>query len=428
MLLIRVNLAGWLLLLFACVSPSAPALADDQAIFVAPRDTPGKIELHLFIPYEADRPALAHYTEHLVWQSAVGDRAKLMGMHTNASTFADSIIYHESGATSELIPKLATLARVFQPIEVSEEFAAAEIDVVLREYDFRVASNPKEKAFIDIDKFVYAGNGIAHSVFGTPEDIRRQTFDDAKKFHASTHQPQRAFLLATGDISGDELRNALAETRFPQLASRAALQPVPLKLAPPDEQVLTLPSSGAAPRMMWNKVVRLAEPVPFEELELQCHVLKTVFESTRLGGLAGPLQYDAFIARKIEVEFIVHDETHVEFYFTVEPDSGVSFADLRAAVEKALAESGKGIPEATFSRALERYRKTLPDSSDRRASLDWMSEYAFSRLRDQRPFLPEDQLRALVPGIQHSAIDALAAALASPGRLSVAFIGKDNAQ
>ena len=180
--------------------------------------------------------------------------------------------------------------------------------------------------------------------------------------------------------------------------------------------------------MLWNKVVKLAEPIPFDLLEFQGEVLETILEFSLQGGIAAPLRFDAFIARKIEVDVFALDERHMEFFFNVEPDSGVSFADLRAAVEKALEELAKGIPAATFSRALERYSKALPDPSDRRASLDWMSENAFSRLMVQRPLLTEEQLRALLPGIQHSAIDALAAALASPGRLSVAFIGKDTAQ
>lgn len=429
MLLIRMKLAVLLLLLLACVLPSAPALADDQAIFVAPRDTPGKIELHLFIPHRNGVPALAHYTEHLVWQSAVKDRAAVKIGHTNASTPDDSniVIYHEWGPASELNNRLARLARVFEPIAVTEEFAAAERDIVRREYDFRTANNPNAIALIEIKKFLYEGNGKAHSR-DTLEAIAELNFSDAKKLHERTYQPQLASLLAMGDITEDVLRKALVETGFPRIASLAALQPVALNLAPPDEQTLTFALGDAVPRMLWSKVVKLAEPVPFDELELQCHVLKAVLESSRQGGIAGPLRYDAFIARKIEIEFVAHDENHVEFYFTVEPDTGVSFAELHAAFEKALAESAEGIPSATFSRALERFGKTLPDPSDRRASLDWMSEYTFNRLRDQRPFLPEDQLRALVPGIKHSDVNALATALASPGRLSVAFIGKDNSQ
>jgi predicted Zn-dependent peptidase len=424
--LARLWLCG-ILLMVLLVAAMAPARADRQAVFIAPLDTPGMITLYVFIPYEAETPGLAHYAEHLAWLSAIGGSVRLGDPHSNASTSPRSVVYHMSGPRAEINTMLETLARVFQPINLTQDFAIEERGIVEREYDLRLAGKPVERAFEQMNPFLYEGNPTAISVMGTPAEIRALGFEDAKSFHQATHRPERAMLMAEGDITEEQLLTALAATKFPPLAPLSAVTPSPLKLAPPAEKVFREADEKAIPRMLWSKLVELPEPVPFEQLVIQSQLLGDILTTALAGGLAKPLRYDSFTARAFEVDVTAHDERHVEFYVSAEPDSGIGFAALRQAVENALAQSAQGIPAATYERVVKRFRAAMPDPADRPASLRRMSDDMYGRLLDQRVMVDEQALRAIVDQLDHRAIDSLVAAVNAPGRVAVVFIGKDPA-
>lgn len=416
-------------LLILLVVAAVPARAAEQAIYVAPTDTPGLVTVHVVIPYEAETPGLAHYAEHLVWLSALGGEVRLGDPHSNAFTSSQVIAYFMSGPSAELNAMLTRLARVFLPITLDHDFALEERGIVEREYDLRVAEKPDERAFEQMNPFLYDGNSLAVSVLGTATEIRALQVEDAKKFQEATHKPERAMLFVEGDITEDQIARALADTKFPEMRPASTLKvPPALNLAPPAEKVVRDPSEGAAPRMLWSKLVALPEPDSYDLLVFQANLLSDILISALDGGLAKPLRYDAFMARVFDVRLLVYDERHVEFFVSAEPDAGVGFAALREAVETALGQSAKGIPKPTYERALRRFRAAVPDPADRPANLKRMAEYRFDRLLRERPMLDEQGLRDLMDQIEPGAIDRLAAALTAPGRTAVAFIGKDPAK
>jgi len=415
------------LLLLALAVLVSPARAAEQAIFIAPLDTPGIVTVRVIIPYTAEKPGLAHFMEHLVWHSAFRGKVKLAGPHHNAFTLPGTVVYELSGPPSELNDTLRTLARVFEPIRLERDFAIAERGVVRREYDFRLTGKPNLKALEAMQGFLYAGNAIANSVMGTPDEIEALRIEDAMALQEATHRPERAVLMAGGDITAEQLSAALAAVKFPAMRPRASLQPVPFTLAPPVEKVFAFPEDAAAPRMLLCKVVELPEPVSYELLYIQSQLLRDILLSGLQGGLAKPLRLDNFIARTFELSFNVHDERHAEFCIFAEPDAGIGFAALREAVEGALAESAKGIPQATFARVLKRLRAAWPDPSDRPANLEAMSQHMFDRLLFMRVPLDEAGSRALMDQLEPRAVDRLIAAVAGPGRTAISLIGKDPA-
>lgn len=386
--------AGALMVLMIVSAVSGRAA--DQAIFVAPLDTPGMVKLSLFIPYRAETPGLAHYAEHLTWQSAIGREVKLGDPHSNAMAAQRAVTYYMSGPPGETAAMLRTLARVFEPIDLADSFAIEERGIVEREYDLSIGGKPGTKMFERMNPFLYDGTVLGVSMMGTLADIRSFTPEQAKAFHAATHRPERATLLAEGDITAEQLAKALAEVDFPALAPRSALEPSTISLAPPAEKVFTDPEAEVAPRMLWNKVVALPEPVPYDRLKFHADLLDDILISALQGGLAGPLRYDSFTARVFDVWIIVPDERHIEINISAEPDAGIGFAELRQAVEKALAQSGQGIPQASYERVLKRFRAAVPPPSDRAANLKRMADYIYASLLDQRLPLDEAARRALL--------------------------------
>lgn len=413
-------------LLLWLVAVSTPVRAD-QAAFALPLDKPGMVNLHLFIPYEATTPGLAHYTEHLVWLSSFGGGMRVGDPHSNASTSERAVVYDISGAPADLKANLERLARVFDPISLKESFAIEERGIVQREYDLRIGDTPAEKAFERMNAFLYEGNAEAVSVMGTPAEIGALSLEDAIAFQKATHRPERAMLMAEGDITQEQLETALADAKFPQLAPRSALVPTPFKGAAPGEMVIRDPDPKSAPRMLWSKLVQLPEPVPYDLLVFQGDLLTDILTSALEGGLSKALRYDAFVARTFEVKVMVHDERHVEFFVSAEPDAGVGFADLRQALEVALGRSSGGTPKATYDRVLKRFRAAVPPPTNRPLSLSRMADYAYRQLSQQRPMLDEQARRALLDQLDQPGNDRLVSSLASQGRVFVAFLGKDPA-
>jgi len=371
-------------------------------------------------------PVLAHYTEHLAWLPNIGMGSRPEDRNSNAWMNDYAVGYWLSGPSEDLTEKLRQLAVVFDPIDLPREMAETERDILLREYDWWMASNPDAQAAEDMEAFLYDGNAIAASVIGTPDEIRALSYDEAKAFHTQTHRPERARLIVIGDLTERQLRAALSEAGFPDLdAVRAEISPPEFSVGALETKTFVYPEPEAAPRMIWRKVVALPDPVDFELLGTQAALARDILNTNLPGGLAGPLRFDAFIARSFEVSITLIDERHVEFFMWAEPDAGVSFAALQSAFEAALAESARGVPDATYARVRERFASYWPDWSDKEETGRWMTDYVLARVSVLREPKTERQLRKVDGHLRAQDIDALLAALAGPGRIAIAFIGKD---
>lgn len=320
---------------------------------------------------------------------------------------------------------LRTLSMVFEPIDLSPAFAEQERDIILREYDFRLGSNPDGKAAEDAKAFLYDGNIDAVSVLGTPAEIRAMTYEAAKDLHAATHRPELARLVVIGDVSAGELRAAMDEAGFPSDFGTAPVSPPEFELQGPDSRIFSYPLADVVPRMAWRRVVTLPEPVDFDLLDVQTSLLRDILDTNLPGGIAGPLRFARPIARSFSVSVWPIDEDNVEISFTAEPDAGVSFAKLQSAFEAALAVSAEGIPSNTYQRVHKRFRDYWPDWADEAASSQWMADYVLRRVGALREPLTEDQLKALAGKVTERDINALLKSLVGPGRTAVTRIGKD---
>lgn len=191
-------------------------------MFAAPGKSDGIVALTLIIPYQATTPGLAHYVEHLTWLNALKSQDGSKDPDSAASTDPTVIIYRLSGPADRLTGMLAQLAQVFAPLRLPRATADAERKVLLREYDFRLAEAPDREAPDAVNEFLYAGNAYAVPVLGTPETIGALSYDAAKQFHAATHRPERAMLMASGDVTNESLNTAMVSAGFQVFSGRGA--------------------------------------------------------------------------------------------------------------------------------------------------------------------------------------------------------------
>lgn len=153
---------------------------------------------------------LAHYVEHLAWLSAFGRDQNERVRHSNAWTNHFSTGYWHKTVDDDLHHALRALMGVSNPLSVGDDFALEERDIVLREYDYRVAERPLYSVFRDMDRALYGDGALARSVIGEPEVIAYYSWDAAASLHKQSHSLSDATLLVYGDVSATRLESAVA--------------------------------------------------------------------------------------------------------------------------------------------------------------------------------------------------------------------------
>ena len=384
------------------------------------------VKVLVLFPNENTFSGLAHYTEHLTWFNK-NESTLRVDFLSNAWTNRYAVGYWLSGQPEDLPDILSQLKGVMDPLDLPETFALEERDIVLREYDFRIADNPIAQAAEAMNTFLLADNSIAASVIGTPDDIMAFTYDQAKALHAETHRPDNAVLVITGDVTLRQLNRAMAQADWPAGVPVADLLiPTTLDLAPPATQQFEFADVDAAPRLIWRKVVSLPEPVQFDLLEARTALLADILRANLPGGVAGPLRFDAAIARSFDVNIWPIDEDNIEIKFIAAPDSGVTLTDLKESFTTTFAKiAASGIQGETYARMLARFEDFWPDWDDEDETGKWMADYVLDRVSILRPPLSKRELKRLKGDLSLSTTNSLLQQLSGEGRTAIAYIGPE---
>jgi len=398
----------------------APLLAVEGPLHTVRQPQAAEVSVHLIFGHSA-RPSEMHYVEHLTWLNMTGNA--ISEQDSNAWTTHNAAGYRLVGSANELDTMLHTLARAFAPIRLSERFAEQERDIILREHDLRMKTDPDARVTWKMQAFLYEGTVLAAPVIGTPEEIRKFDFSSAKALHAATHRPDRAFLVVVGNISPEQVHVAMRRSGFPVLGGgERRYAPLRLHLKPPEKRRFRF-RQYAGLRLVWRKTVTLNAPVQFDLLEARCALLGGLLRANLPGGLAGPLLYDGALVRRFDIRIRALDESHVEMRFEAAPDGNVSLQRLLVAFEGGLADVAvAGIPERTFVRVRNRFDTFWPDWNDRQQTAEWLGRYVLRRISALRRPMKIPQLRSLSRKLDGSSLNVLLRSLAGPGRTAVAFL------
>jgi len=402
-------------------------------LFIGESEDPSSVTVYFVFDrdVEKDSPTgLAHYTEHLVALNSFAQDILPANRHTNAYTNSLAVVYSKKGPKKELVNILEKLSKVFEPLTLDSNFATEEVDIVLREFDIRMANSLDNQSYSLTTAFLYQGNAQAILPLGTQENIASLSYEKARAYHKATHRQSAAMVLVLGDVSRREVHRAIESAGIQPLTTLPETQPRPAPIAlrsPATDRVIN-DSPDAEPRINVRKVVALEQAVNFDLLEFQTEYLRAILDTNLPGGVAGPLRYDNFIARGFTVAVYPVDERHFEIWFDASPDSGVSFAQLQLAFEKALESAATGIPANTFERVKKRLVKQWPDWKDNKDSREWMAGYAHRRVSALRKPASREELKTMSTQVTLEDIDRLLQALQKPGRKSVVYIGNSKGE
>lgn len=370
-------------------------------------------------------PALSHYIEHLVWLNGFGQSSVETDRHSNAWTNHYTVGYWLSGSNEKFPDLLATLSRIFDPIEISKGYADEEREIVLREYDYRIIEDLDAQAGIEMDAFLYEGNSIAASVIGTPDEIRAFNYEEAKQFHAVTHRPENTTFVIVGDISKRQIQRAMRDLDLlEKIGSKQETSPPQFALSQSGQTALIYEDENAASRMILRRVVSLDQPVQFDLLEAQTALLADILNSNLPGSLAKPLYYDGDIARNIDVRIWPLDEDNIEIRIQAEPDYGIETSKLhRVVLDTLYSVATSGIPTSTYLRVLNRFETYWPDWKDEKNTEEWMVDYTIDRASHLREPLTKRELMKIYRQLSQELTTDLLRAFLGKNRTVATFIG-----
>jgi len=223
------------------------------------------------------------------------------------------------------------------------------------------------------------------------------------------------------------VHTALTAAAWPTTdGAQSAITPQPVTLAAPAEITLRYPDADAAPRLLWRKAVDLPEPLPYDQLEVHAALLASILDTNLPGGLAGPLRFDAAIARTFDIQVWPLDEDTIEVSFSASPDRDVPLTKLQTAFEQTLTDiASNGIPQDTFDRVMGRFEDFWPDWDDADETASWMASYAIDRASVARTPLPKTDVKGLADTQSLSTTNMILSQLSGEGRTAIAFIGPE---
>src|SRR6478672_8270615 len=207
------------------------------------------------------KSGLAHFLEHLMFKGTskhpVGEFSQTVlrvGGNENASTSVDYTNYYQR-VPKEQLPKMMEFeADRMTGLILKDENVLPERDVVLEEYNMRVANNPDARLNEQIMAALYLNHPYGRPVIGWHQEIEKLDREDALAFYRRFYAPNNAILIIAGDVDAGEIR-PMAERTFGVVASQPD---IPARRIRPQEPTPIAPRTVtfADPRVEQPKMMR----------------------------------------------------------------------------------------------------------------------------------------------------------------------------
>jgi len=308
----------------------------------------------------AGKSGLAHFLEHLMFKGTtrhpVGEFSELVrriGGNENAFTSADYTGYFQRVPREQLGKMMEYEADRMTGLVLKDENVLPERDVVLEEYNMRVANNPDARLTEQIMAALYLNHPYGRPVIGWHQEIENLNREDALAFYRRFYAPNNATLVIAGDVEAADVR-ATAERTFGAVASQPAIPPKrlrPQEPPPVSPRTVTL----ADPRVE-QPGVRRYYLVPSATTAAAGEGPALDVLAQLLGSGSNSYLYRALVVDKplavdagAGYQGTALDDTH--FVVSASPKSGVEFAEIEKAIDAVIAEVAQNaVPAADLER------------------------------------------------------------------------------
>ncbi|MFK4489669.1 M16 family metallopeptidase [Bradyrhizobium sp. USDA 336] len=331
--------------------PASFTLSNGMQVVVIPdRRTPVVTEMIWYKVGSADetpgKSGLAHFLEHLMFKGTAkhpaGEFSQTVlrvGGNENASTSVDYTNYYQRVPKEQLPTMMEFEADRMTGLVLKDENVLPERDVVLEEYNMRVANNPDARLNEQIMAALYLNHPYGRPVIGWHQEIEKLDREDALAFYRRFYAPNNAILVIAGDVDAAEIR-PLVERNFGSIPAQPA---IPARRVRPQEP------EPAAPRTVTLADPRVEQPNMRRYYLVPSATTAAAGESAALDVLAqligsGSNSYlyralvvDKPLAVSASASYSSISLDPTQFAISAAPKPGVSFSELEQAVDGVLA-------------------------------------------------------------------------------------------
>ncbi|MCA1383388.1 MULTISPECIES: pitrilysin family protein [Bradyrhizobium] len=331
--------------------PASFTLANGMQVVVIPdRRTPVVTEMIWYKVGSADetpgKSGLAHFLEHLMFKGTAkhpaGEFSQTVlrvGGNENASTSVDYTNYYQRVPKEQLPTMMEFEADRMTGLVLKDENVLPERDVVLEEYNMRVANNPDARLNEQIMAALYLNHPYGRPVIGWHQEIEKLDREDALAFYRRFYAPNNAILVIAGDVDAAEVR-PLVERNFGSIPAQPA---IPARRVRPQEP------EPAAPRTVTLADPRVEQPNMRRYYLVPSATTAAAGESAALDVLAqligsGSNSYlyralvvDKPLAVSASASYSSISLDPTQFAISAAPKPGVSFSEVEQAVDGVLA-------------------------------------------------------------------------------------------
>jgi len=330
----------------------------------------------------ADEPpgvsGIAHFLEHLMFKGTEknpeGKFSKVLatiGAQENAFTTADYTGYYQRVAKEHLQQVMEFEADRMTGLVLTDANVLPERDVVLEEFNMRVANSPEARLGEQVAAALYLNHPYGRPVIGWKHEIEKLNREDALTFYRRFYTPNNAILVVAGDVSADEVKK-FAEATYGKVAKRSEIGPRQRPQEPEPAAVRHVVHADARvtqPSLQRSYLVpseHQTKPGEAEALDLLAHIVgagqnsrlyRKLVEERKLAINAGANYSGTTV-----------DATRFSVYAT--PQGGTSLPDLEGAVDGVLAEViENGVTEQELTRAKTRLIADTVYAQDNQATM-----------------------------------------------------------
>ncbi|MET4262578.1 zinc protease [Bradyrhizobium sp. S3.12.5] len=322
-----------------------------QVVVIPDHRTPVVTEMMWYNVGSADetpgKSGLAHFLEHLMFKGTekhpVGEfsqTVRRVGGHENASTSVDNTNYYQHVPREQLPTMMEFEADRMTGLILKDENVLPERDVVLEEYNMRVANSPGARLNEQIMAALYLNHPYGRPVIGWHQEIEKLDREDALAFYRRFYAPNNAILVIAGDVEAADVR-PLVERNFGSIPAQPA---IPARRIRPQEP------EPAAPRTVTLSDPLVEQPSMERSYLVPSATTAAAGESAALdvlaqlmGGGSNSYLYRALVVDKPLAVFanaryssISLDPT--QFSILAAPKSGVSFAEVEQVIDGVIAD------------------------------------------------------------------------------------------
>lgn len=346
--------------------PSSFTLANGLQVVVIPdHRTPVVTQMVWYKVGSADetpgKSGLAHFLEHLMFKGTakhpVGEFSQTVvrvGGNENAFTSTDYTAFFQSVPRDKLGLMMDFEADRMTGLVLKDENVLPERDVVLEEYNMRVANSPDAQLTEQIMAELYLNHPYGRPVIGWRAEIEKLNREDALAFYKRFYAPNNATLVIAGDVSADDIRPEI-EATFGKVASNPS---IPAKRIRPQEPppIAARTVTLADPRVEQPSVRRLylvpsavtAAAGESEALE----VLAQLMGSGSNAYLFRSLAVDQQLAVSANAWYQGTALDPTQFGIAVSPKPGITFPQVEEAVDRVIANVTQNpVPAEDLERA-----------------------------------------------------------------------------